>query len=328
MVEVTISVAIFLMITMSVYPLVRAASRSFSLSRARVAIATSSQETLNRIANNLIDNKRLFEQGTGDDFLGLVLPDLPSSGAIPLPNSKLPDIMSSHTSASIHPEDIGNSLFFASYAKSENIVALSGVDYRIDTYRFYYYYLATDGSKKIDDKSIINIWEWISVRYADFNQLPIADPDRTDVLNELVNRKVNFAWDPSISDVNIVFFDIDGTVPGTAVLVLNPAHNIKRWNKKNITSIIDITGNTRFGVAPNVDPHNTRFPVPSDSRYEENVYHSGILDGEFPAGFEVVIVQPEKHRQIYIRLVMAAEGYFPSVTRREQTVVVAATDLW
>lgn len=320
--EVMIASAVLSILVLAVMPVIRLSQQGFSSMEARNALKSEGQAAMNRIGHKLVECKRLFENTTADNlFLARAQLSVPA-----LANSRLPGLEEtgaiSPSSGTFVASSVGNRLFFASVVPPADLTVLDGggntETVRIDLYVFNAYHLAGDAAKSVAGQSRRVLREWHSGSYADYNQLSgIPDPTkRANAARSLVNdRGIAFAWDPSTVDVNAAFYAING---GSGALTLQPAHAIAGNSSAEMMRInTGLTlGGFRWGISPNIA--STPNPVPQ----------FGTAGGNFPSGFEVVVVGPNSARQVFMRMVMAAEGTFPGTITSEQVLLTTARDLW
>lgn len=328
-VEVMITGALVAILVLAVVPLFQVTNRGFTSLEVNTVLSSGSQQALNKIQHRLVESKRLFSNNANDNaFLNKVT----FSGAPSvLTGSKLPVIVStasiSPSSASFSAANVGNSLFFASLdstADFSDIAVAGGTQgIRIDTYVFNYYYLSPDSVQTIGGNAVRRLWEWHSVRYADYIQvLNITDATkRSNTIIALRNSGINYAWCSSATVATSAFYDL--TVGGA--MTASAGHMIPKGSasnaQQNMLQLVRgvTTGGFRYSVSPNTSAiFNPKHTVP--------VY--GTASGNFPSGFEVLAVGASGTRHVFIRLVLAAQGSFKGFLSNDQTVLVTARDVW
>jgi hypothetical protein len=296
-------------------PIFRFTQRHLSSPATQLAMKALGQEALNHMADELGQSRRLFSETTND--LGFALRADFSSGAAPMAGSRLPNPDESKAKANATPSfataRVGNRLFFV--RRAEPVTLVDGQT--INTYVFQAYYLALDDTKRIGGVSRRELWEWRSRPYAAQGELA-ALPDnraRADAIARLAAAGISAAWNASATDVKKAFFLLKGSA-----LTADPDHKIAEGAARRLTGITEgmAKGGYRLGVSPNTDGNLAGYPVPKYA----------AAAGDFPSGFEVVIVGPKSARQIFMRLVLTAQGRFSGSISSEQVTLVTVRDLW
>jgi type II secretory pathway pseudopilin PulG len=325
MVELLITAALLAIMVAAIVPVFSVSQRGLTSSEAHTTMKNQGQKAVNRIQNGLVQNKRLFENVAADTaFLARVqLSGAPAA----LAGSKLPTLEEngslSVSSGTFVSTSVGNSLFFAGNdAPRDYVVTDAGgstVPVRIDVYHFTYYYLAPDAAVTLGGKPRRDLWEWKSVPYADHQQLVnITDvTKRANTAAALQADGVAYAWDPAQTSVNSAFY----TLSGGGAIAAAAAHTLPKSVAKKVVDIkAGVTiGGFKWGVSPN-----------SSGSFQPSqavpVFTTAATD--FPSGFEVVTVGPNSARQVFVRLVLAAQGSFKGVISHEQVVLANSRDLW
>lgn len=333
MLEVTLAATITSMVLVSANQALRLAQHGMASQQAHTALTSTSQKALNEMASQLAQSARIFrrtdadlgyllkcEQGPAASYLAPV-GDSSGNG-----NTRLPLIEEngslSPTSANFVPASVANSLFFAGYDAALDAIVkdVGGADHsiRLDTYHFTLYYLSEDPSATLGGQPRLNLWEWKSECYVDWQQLEnlklIDGTAYANAATELGNRGIAHAWKRSETDVDQAFYICGQT---TAEFNFTIAHHSSR----NLVSILSAValGGFRAGVSPNTSgSFSTAQPVPQ--------FATGA--DKFPSGLEVIAVGPSSGRQIFLRLVMAAQGTFKDPIAHEATVLVNVRDVW
>lgn len=325
LVEVMITASILAMITLAVVPIFNLSMRQSSSLEARTALKTEAQDAMRLVGRRLQQCKRIFENSSNDNLYmqRVTLGSAPSA----LTGSALPTIEESGT---ISPNDgdfvsasVGNRLFFACLDAPVDMTpqdaSASTRAVRIDIYRFYYYYLAAETDGTVGGKTRRNLWEWKSVRFADYVQLN-AVTDSTRRTNSAIGLKaagIDAAWDPSATLPTSAFY----TLSAVGVISLTAGYSIAAdTSERLIDTLTGIMGSGfRYSVSPNT---GTDFSSP------ETVPLFATASGEFPSGFEAVVVGPTSARQVFMRLVLASQGAFKGIIAHEETISVTARDVW
>lgn len=323
--EVMIASVILGILVLAVMPVIRLSQQGFSAMETRNSLKSEGQSAMNKIGQRLVECKRMFEN-TADDNAFLAKAILPIAA---MPGSALPSMEElgtiSPSTTSFVSASVGNRLFFASVLAPADVTVVDGGgvnrNVRVDLYMFNIYYLALDATatKSIGGRTRRVLKEWHSAPYADYSQISsITDvTKRANTAKAMAARGVGAAWNPSVSVATAAFYSINA---GSGAMTLNAAHTIAAASTADMIKIISglSLGGFRHGVAPNTAGLSVANPVPQ----------FGAASGNFPSGFEVVIVGPNSARQVFLRLVLAAEGTFPGVITSEQVLLTTARDLY
>ena len=326
--ELMIAVTILGIISVGISTFLTNVQRNYSVEDARIGIKTGTQTAINKIALNLTAAKRLFQNTAGDNaFLALAQLTAPAPAA--LAGSKLPQI---NDGASMSPSvgsfvasAVGNSLFFASLDLpfvtlapiADSAAAMHTI--RVDSYHFNYYYLSQSMAQSVGGAGQIMLWEWHSVSVADYSQI-MAWPDatlRSNLVKALFAAGYNYAWDCTQDTVNTAFYALNSA---GAVTAMGAAPALTQKTAAPMIKLLTGTlgANYRYGVAPNT---GTSFKIPYA------VPQFGTAGGNFPSGFEIVVVGSSSARQVLMRLVLTAEGTFKGNIANQQVVVASARDI-
>lgn len=323
-VEMMISVAIIGILTLTLPAVLKISLAGTSAIEARNSLKSGAQNAINHIGANLVQSKRVFENSANDGpFLGRIqLGGAPSAIA----GSTLP-IINEYGSLSVNSTDflqtnVGNLLFFASTDSPVDLtVTNSGSTnqtVRIDLYHFNYYYLAYSVTGTIGAQKEIDLWEWHSIKYADYNEIEsipdaVASSHTATALNGV---GISYAWNPSATAVSSAFFTLS-----TNSITAASNHTIPAASSGNMIPML--TGTMSLGFRSSVSP-NTGTAFPSSVP----VPLFAAASGTFPSGFEIAVVGPNSARQVLIRLVTAAQGALNHYIANESLVVMSARDLW
>jgi prepilin-type N-terminal cleavage/methylation domain-containing protein len=325
LVEVIMAVAIFSIVLPLVSVFLMKITTGFAMYDMRSELRRVNQQTNNRIYLRLTACKRIFETATGGAaylgkltltgcpavITGSVLPVIQETGSMVLGD---PDFVAS---------SVGNSLFFAVNDVTPILTgivdshAVSGT-VRIDTYRFYYYYLTQIAAKSIDGKISPKLTEWQSGLYADYNQISnISDATKkANTINALIAQGITYAWDTTQTGISTTFYSLSG---GAATLVAS--HSIVKAGYTNLTSMVNgsMGSNYSYGYSPN-SSGLTSPPKKVPIYATEN--------GLFPGGFEVMITKQSAGRMVLIRTVLVSKESTHSTVGDELTNVTCTRDLW
>ncbi|MBV9079597.1 MAG: prepilin-type N-terminal cleavage/methylation domain-containing protein [Elusimicrobia bacterium] len=329
LVELMIGAALLGILALAMAPVYQASQRAFTSLEARTSLKSQGQDAVNKVGHRLSECKRMFENNANDNaFLarvqlgtapavmaGSVLPVSEETGSI------------SPSSAAFVAASVGNQLFFASVLAAGDFNVLDSSantkTVRIDEYWFNRYYIAFDtASKSVGGNTRRVLWEWHSRTYADYNQImAISDTTkRNNTVTALVNAGIAYAWDPSTTTVTAAFY----TLAVGGAVATQSGHTILMGNSGTCRDMLKLTtgltvGGFRYGVSPNTGGgFSTAYLVPQFA----------VASVNFPSGFEVVDIGPNSARQIFIRLVLVAEGPFPGPIGSEQVLLTDTRDLW
>ena len=322
--EMMVASVILSILVLAVMPVLRLSQQGFSSMEARNDMKSEGEAAMNKVGHKLTECKRLFENTAADNAF---LAKATFATAAVMSGSHLAAI---EETGSISPStgtfvasSVGNELFFASVVPAADVTALDsgGVSrsVRIDLYVFNAYYLALDQSKKVAGQTRRVLRDWHSAPYADYNQVTaLTDATlKNNVAKALVNSKgISYCFNPSTGVATAAFYSINGA---SGALTLQAAHTIAQSSSSEMIKFnTGLTlGGFRYGVAPDVTA-NVSHPVPE----------FGTASGNFPSGFEIVAVGPNSARQVFVRMVMAAEGTFPGTMTSEQVLLTTVRDLW
>ncbi|MBC7319563.1 hypothetical protein H5T89_02860, partial [bacterium] len=209
-----------------------------------------------------------------------------------LDRNKLP-IINETGSFPPNPDKVGNVLFMARYLSPIEIT-VNGTEYRLDIYRFVYYFLAKDNTYRINDRNPIVLLKAQS-REVYIDYLPINSIVDNNKKRALVTALYNTGMRYSVDLKNAKFYSLESN------------GNIRRENNHRIQMDTSLASKD-FGVKR----------LPTGSVYYAIGYNSmGYVDipkfanadstGDgFPNGFEVAIVGPRSSRDVLIRTVVIA----------------------
>lgn len=323
LVEMLISMTIMTIIIVMISPMMDLSFTGIVTYEVHNSLKQANQTAINYLGHELTESYRLFQRGAAADAylarLDLADQPPPLAGA----DSRLPVIQASVAAMPGVPGAVGNCLLFATRRAP---VSVAGGAVTLDTYRFNFYYIGQVSALPLGNRPHRNLYEWHSIDFVDYNMLSgIADPlIRTDALIELFNLGYRFAWDP-IQDADEAFYNID-VIAGVPVFPLpevdDATHRILKASGGEAIKIHTkgVISNFRHGIAHNTN--NTDFilkhPVP--------LY--ATANGDFPSGFEAIIVGMSSKRLINIRMVAVAQGAFKGYKSNQQVLQATAKDSW
>lgn len=322
--EMLMVISILGILFMAIVPVMRVTQSSYTSMEMTNSLKTVGQRSMNQISSQLTECKRLFENNaTGTAFLGRV--GLSTSPAV-MTGSLLPSI---EETGSISPStstfvaaSVGNSLFFANLnpPRDYTVVDSGGVsrNVRIDLYTFHYYYLSETTSKLVATQSQRRLWHWWSVDYADYGQITALTDNttKTNTILALRNNAIYYAFNTPATTVTSGFY----LLTSSGGLTLDAGHTIQISSYKEMISILTGTTGTgyRYGVSPNNSGLGIRQVVPG----------FGVANSRFPSGFEVVVVGSNSVRQIFMRMVLVAQGARKGYVSHEEQILTTVRDLW
>lgn len=327
LVELVITITVMGILIATVIPLFVTTQRGYTAMEVGTVLPAATQEALNKIQHRLVENKRLFDS-TSTSFTAR----LPTLSPTPM-TSQLPTVAPnmglSPSSSSFVSANMGNSLFFASLYSPKDYTVVNGasasVPVRIDTAMFNYYYVAPNASVTLMGTSQKVLREWHSVPYADYQQL-MDIPDvtkRSNAVKALFADGILYSFDVSASTGSSAFYTLSsgGAIAAAATHTIVPATDLNK--PKEMIDLIEgvASGGFRYGVSPNTGgsfTHSKTVPL----------YATANSSTGYPTGFEVAIVGTGSARQVFVRLVMAAQGNFKGYKGFENILLVTARDLY
>lgn len=345
--EMLASLAIFSIIILAVGPLLRQSMRGYNTFEIATALNNSGQKVLQEIRLDLSNCKKIFGRNTLDlSYVSNIQQQL--GGELPpaIVNTTSPEkwigSISPNTDSWVKPLDrtvVGNCLLLTTFDEPQEILVVNddgNVDtVRVDTYRFVYYYLGHVSGRKIVDEARRNLYVFRSEIYADYSQVYDSSEYGTTVTTQvntyLLGKSIRYAWNPYLS-ANAAFFTYAPDGLGYNQIVSDGGHNIKRRSGKAAIEIQAGSGGGGsfiYGVAPNsnTDPKvHYKHPVPLLAIAGGTV-NQDFKFGSYPSGFEIVIAGVKMYRQIFVRLVLVADGAIPGPMMREHILLTTVNDM-
>ena len=322
LVELLIAIAVFAIVVPVMVTFFSTVIKNFTSFEATNQLKKTNQESLNRIHLKLKSCKRIFTRADGSYVVKISTSEYPGLSASKLPNIEVTGSLVPGNAVFIS-SNAGNSLLFANNDSTqilENVQDAGAVNRTvyIDLYRFNYYYLSTKNPKTIFDKPSCVLMEWRSVRYADWNQL-VSSTDTIKITNTVIalrNSGILYSWNPSASSATGFF-----TLGGSGVITSSATHQIQRDKYKILTQMTTgiMGGGYRYGISPN---------SAGWGRAPKVVPVYATASGNFPSGFEVVIVGSAGARKVLVRSVLVAQGSMKSILADERLIISSARDLW
>jgi prepilin-type N-terminal cleavage/methylation domain-containing protein len=330
LVEVIVAVAVMGIIMTATIPFFTYTQSGYTSLEVTTVLPAAMQKALSKIQHRIVENCRIFDSGSiGTAYRARATPNIspavPSATASPpaIP-SKLPllspDMTLSVTSSTFNRAAVGNSLFFASTDAPYEAPSGGGLAVKVDTFIFNYFYLVRN-SATLNGQPAIELHEWHSTPYVDYARLiSITDTAKsTSTIAWLYSRGLRHAWDRSSNDPNNAFYSLNSA----GMMTLAPLHNIQTSTDPLLkpAAMISIirgaaSGGFHYGVCPNNLPAKNQVP------------QFASASGDFPAGFETIVVGEALGRQVFVRLTMAAQGNFKGFKTFENISLFSCRDIY
>lgn len=308
LIELTIVVVISSLIILVVVTFFGKTHKMFTNLEVINAMKTNGQRELGRLSRIVFLNKRIFSSGSANDLAYLSRVDI-SADPAPIAFTKLPKIavsgVLSPSEPGFDPSIFGNSLFIATLGTpiiATNILDSLGVAHniRIDTYVFHYYYLNYSQDMRFYmQNGRYRFTGWHSQVYTDYVQIEdIGDNiEKQNLIMYLYNSGYQYAWSPSSTDVNNAFYALDNS--GGALV--EASHQIK---KRSIEFPLDSTN----GLMGWSYPQGVAFNSSVSFVIKDKVPLFAAANNVFPGGLEIGVIGANTGRQVFVRLVMAAQS--------------------
>jgi len=289
LIEVLISLVIISLLIPIIYEVSEGVIFSTNTITAVNDIKLINQRLVEDIKSDVVQSAMIFDNNSSyKDRIVLNVP----SGYTSLDRNKLP-VINETGNFPPNPNDVGNILFMARYLIPIELT-VSGTNYRIDKYRFLYYFLAKDTGATINRRNPVVLLKAQSretyIDYVTINNVKDNDAKKY-LVRALLDMEIGYAVDLK----NIKFYS------------LNTNGNISPDNSHRI-QMDTVLASRNFGVNQ----------LPSGKVYYGIGYNNmGYVaipkfaspdntgDG-FPHGFEVAIVGPRSSRDVLVRIVVIA----------------------
>lgn len=318
--EVAIAATLLAIITPIIVIVLMSTNHGFTSYEAGNVMKQMNQNTVNRIYLRLGRSKRLFENNAYGRGL-LARMNMSGAPAV-MSGSKLPTI---EMTGSLSPDSTdyvaasyGNSVFFG-YISETREVDVGGTIWRVDLYKFSYYYLTPTNSPLIRNLQTYKATEWESGLYADCAQISsLTDNGKLRQLaTTLTGSGISTCWNTSSTDYTVAFSSINAT--GT--LTNAPSHRVASGSIKTLTTAITgIMGkNYLYGVSPNTSAW-------ADAGATVPLF--AATNGNFPAGLEVAIVGGANGRQVFVRSVVVAAVLENKLSFNDLQIISSSRDIW
>ncbi|MGB9681531.1 MAG: type II secretion system protein [bacterium] len=304
-IELLVSLAVFSLAIPIIYQVSEGIIFSTTTTTAINDIKLINQKLIEDIKSDVVQSAVVFDSNSS--YKNMIVLNLPFGYAL-LNKNKLP-LINETGKFPPNPTDVGNILFMARYLTPME-VTVDGTVYRIDRYRFLYYFLAKDTSSTINRiNPIVLLKAQSGETYVDYIAINnIRDNNAEKVLVQtFYNMNIRYAVD----------------LKGVKFYSLNANGNISPVNNHQIQ--MDVTlASKDFGINQ----------LPTGKVYYAIGYNNmgyiaipkfatsdNIGDG-FPHGFEVAIVGPRSSRDILVRTVVIA--YFSGkVLGNENSTIIS-----
>ncbi len=189
-----------------------------------------------------------------------------------------------------NPDNVGNVLFIAKYLSPIEL-AVNGTEYRIDIYRFIYYFLAKDTTYKIKERNPIVLLKAQS-RESYIDYLTINNVSDNNKKRALVIALYNSGIRYSVDLKNVKFYELRSN--GNLSLLNNYQIQMDAMPALRDFGICQLpTGSVYYAIGYNTEHLN----IPKFANADNNG------DG-FPNGFEVAVIGPKSSRDVLIRTVV------------------------
>ncbi|HOP55760.1 MAG TPA: prepilin-type N-terminal cleavage/methylation domain-containing protein [bacterium] len=296
LIELLISLVVFSLVIPIVYQVSEGVVFSTTAASVTNELKLINQKLIQSIKTDVVQSAVVFDRTSGYTLYLNLPPNYTS-----LNKNKLPVI---NETGSFPPESdkVGNILFMAKYLSPVEIT-VNGTNYRIDCYRFIYYFLAKDTGSTINGKNpIILMRSQSQETYVDYSA-----SKQKDLVKALYNTGIRHAID--LKNTNFYALNSNGNINSennhTVQMESNPASRDFGANQLPTGKVYYAIGYNNMGL----------IDIPKFA----NADNSG--DG-FPNGFEVAIVGPKSSRDILVRTVVI--GYFSGkVLGNENTTIIS-----
>jgi prepilin-type N-terminal cleavage/methylation domain-containing protein len=289
------------------------------------------EKALTNLKDYVLTSRRIFSRDQlGPDYLSLLdMSGCPS----PLADSQLPVVLSD---GSMSPDDphfdssaVGNKLLFARELPSLRI-ELEEQEVLVDRVRMYYIFPTriTDGIHHLPgENGVIDLMLWESITMLDYTQLSLwqqqlSQTQYRELLLRLWSLGYRYAWNVAAENLDEAFFEILTDPPCLQAL---SASEFTMEKNRCFSLTPDVLGGCQ--IMPDI-----KYSIASNKSQvtlvrDRQCYYAQ-MQGQFPAGVEVLVVGPSRMRRVLIRLIMVAsyqnESRFCS---RSGTTIASARDL-
>ena len=322
--EMLVVTALLSVIGILFFQLFTGTAKTSMMLESRADLNTLGQRSVNELRNQLMQSRLVLEgDAVGQSYLTAATFD---SDTPVLTGTKLPSI---DAAGMIEPETSGSNLVGNSIllVRQHDPVGISidhdadagtaNIDFLADTYTFQYFYLTERDQRDFGSTgSYLDLVKTESATYADYFQLSgLSSAVRSQLHTALIAQGIEWAWDPGES-AGSAFYALTSAGGLTGP---NSGHKIDLSTPETMLPEFAggrITGNMTYSVARN--------NVMVSSGYLPS-HKLAYPDGEFPGGFEVLIVGPSGSRRVFIRLALMSEQA-NQILGHANEIVIASSD--
>ena len=295
LIELLISLAVFSLVIPIVYQVSEGVVFSTTAASVTNELKLINQKLIQSIKSDVVQSAVVY-----DSYTSIIDLNLPTNYTS-LNKNKLP-VINETGSFPPEPDKVGNILFMAKYLSPIEIT-VNGTNYRIDCYRFIYYFLAKDTGSTINGKNpIILMRSQSQETYVDYSA-----SKQKDLVKALYNTGIRHAID--LKNTNFYALNSNGNINSednhTVQMESNPASRDFGANQLPTGKVYYAIGYNNMGL----------IDIPKFA----NADNSG---DRFPNGFEIAIAGPKSSRDILVRTVVI--GYFSGkVLGNENTTIIS-----
>jgi prepilin-type N-terminal cleavage/methylation domain-containing protein len=353
--EVMVGTAMVAIMATAMSSLIVTVQRAMTSYEASSGIQLAAQQAENRIFNNALQSKKIFDNTSATNVPGELTngstwiaamcsaANTPSGGPAILTGSQLPTIVeggtfSTSSNTFVGPGQVGNELMFLSVDSTTVLYLPSGSTVTVDTEHFNLYYVSqAAGSSGVGGQGQIVLQEWHSASFADYEELAnLGSGLTTPAALALYNLGYRYAVDVDTALAQNGLY----TIGSAGQLALMATANIPlQYTQPMIKILTGVTGiGYKYGVSPNTGgtfTTNYAVPVFALSTNQCNASASGSpctalssTSSAFPAGFETMLIGGSSGRQIFMRLVLVASGAFKGYKATGQSVSFTVRDVY
>lgn len=332
--------------------------RSQEYIKLQAYLKNASQETMYKMSRQLAQSKRLISNNTlGTEYLDklpvsidkdwIVLPTVRQTGALIQERTCMVD-----KEQYFWPLSVGNALYFVELAESFKDFTGTTVPRQIDIYQFRLYYVAEDTKNRVFGLPALELREWRSQKYADYEQYRafLADSPNGErsAIKAQIEARVEALWDSKATTADDGFVQI---MSDPAVKNAHSGGYLLKTQFDRRAALLQNTQNTTYSLAYNKQTNSAlanHFPLkmdlplfyqasPSpnastcDAETGDTVMPSAapVFGGNpaaFPGGFEVMVVGPNGGRSVMTSLTFVASGTGGKLVEQNHQTISYAKD--
>jgi hypothetical protein len=331
--EITVVLAITSVMMIMAYSAIEQATVTTMFVEQHNDLPVFAQGAVNRIQNDVFQAKQIFDATTGPPYIAAMsLTSAPVFGG-----SLLPIINTSSTGAALVPDTAaqrytGNELLIVREMPPMDIDLGGGLRTSVSIYRFELFYLTRKTTRNfLGSGGFLDLVAATSNPYADYTDVTDAQFTTAqkqtictalrsgNVTDPVASRRqdpVLLAWDPSGTvSTSVHTVNSDGTF-GAAQASPTIAMTVKSMmpglSGGRISGKMNYT--VAFPTTNTLVAQMSRDPVP--------LY--AIANGNFPSGFEVLVIGPSGNRQVLVRLTIYAH-YAANKLASQSVMVITST---